>query len=328
MKLAMWLAGTVLVLGVLAYAVLELSPWPSVLVYRWWMNHGGIGVNQALLKHVPPDIEAQADEPYIAGDADATLDVYHPASVKQPLPTVVWIHGGGFLAGDKQHVANYLKILAGRGYTTVAVSYSLAPASTYPTPVRQVNAALVYLTRNAERLHVDPERIFLAGDSAGAQLAAQVANMISAPPYAQAIGVQPLIRREQLRGVILHCGIFDLGLAKFDGPYGHFMRTIVWSYSGRKEFGGVSGLPAFSLPAQVTAQFPPAFISVGNADALVPHSRALADALTKQGVKVDTLFFPADYRPPLPHEYQFNLDSGAGREALERTVRFLKATAY
>jgi len=47
-----------------------------------------------------------------------------------------------------------------------------------------------------------------------------------------------------------------------------------------------------------------------------------------RGVKVDTLFFPEDYRPALPHEYQFHLDTGAGREALERTVRFLKATAY
>jgi len=47
-----------------------------------------------------------------------------------------------------------------------------------------------------------------------------------------------------------------------------------------------------------------------------------------RGVKVDALFFPDDYRPALPHEYQFHLDTGAGREALDRTVRFLKATAY
>jgi acetyl esterase len=45
-------------------------------------------------------------------------------------------------------------------------------------------------------------------------------------------------------------------------------------------------------------------------------------------VQLDTLFFPEDYRPKLPHEYQFNLDSGAGREALDHTVRFLRATAY
>ena len=102
------------------------------------------------------------------------------------------------------------------------------------------------------------------------------------------------------------------------------MRTIVWSYSGVKEFGEKARLPEFSVPRHVTGDFPPAFISVGNADPLLPHSRVLADALVKRGVKVDTLFFPEDYRPALPHEYQFHLDTGAGREALERTVRFLQ----
>jgi acetyl esterase len=328
MKLVLWIFIAALALAALAFAALELSPWPSVLVYRWFMNHGGIEVNQALQKHVPDGIEEQLDQNYIAGDADAYLDVYHPATARRPLPTIVWLHGGGFIAGDKGHIASYLKILAARGYTTVAVGYSLAPANRYPLPLRQANAALDYLAQNAERLHVDRERLFLAGDSAGAQLAAQLAGIVSSPSHAEAVGVRPLFRREHLRGVILHCGIYDLGLAKFDGPYGHFMRTIVWSYSGRKEFGEKMQLSAFSIPRSVTAEFPPTFISVGNADALLPHSRALADALEKRGVKVDRLFFPDDFKPALPHEYQFNLDTGAGREALERTVRFLKATAY
>ena len=47
------------------------------------------------------------------------------------------------------------------------------------------------------------------------------------------------------------------------------------------------------------------------------------DALTKLGVRVDALFFPADYEPALPHEYQFNLDTEAGRLALDRSVAFL-----
>ena len=191
-----------------------------------------------------------------------------------------------------------------------------------------MNAALAYLERNAIQLRIDPEHLFLAGDSAGAHIAAQMANIVSSPEYAKTVGIEPAIQRAQLRGVILHCGLYDLSLAKFDGLYGHFMRTIVWSYSGVKEFGEKAWLPELSIPRNVTANFPPAFISVGNADPLRPHSRLLADALAKRGVKVDALFFPDDYRPALPHEYQFHLDTGAGREALERTVRFLKATAY
>ena len=327
-KAVVWVLLALVACCAIAYAALELSPWPSALAYRWWMDHGGVEMNQALEEHVPPEVGARLDHQYDANDTDALLDVYFPESATKPLPTIVWVHGGGFLAGDRRQVGNYLRILAGRGYTTVAVGYSLGPASHYPTPLRQVNAALAYLVQNAAELRIDPDHLFLAGDSAGAHIAAQMANIVSSPEYAKTVGIEPAIQRAQLRGVILHCGLYDLSLAKFDGLYGHFMRTIVWSYSGVKEFGEKAWLPELSIPRNVTANFPPAFISVGNADPLRPHSRLLADALAKRGVKVDALFFPDDYRPALPHEYQFHLDTGAGREALDRTVRFLKATAY
>lgn len=301
------------VLAAVAYAALELSPWPAALVYRFFMNWGGERLNSALEKHVPAGVTAILDQEYQPG---VFLDVYQPAQGAGPLPTIVWFHGGGFLAGDKAHVANYLKILAARGYTTIAVGYSLAPASHYPTPLKQGNAALAYLANHAQRLRVDPRRFFLAGDSAGAQLAAQLANIVTSPAYAADVGITPSITRAQLRGVILHCGVYDLDL----GPPGHFMRTAAWSYSGRKD----AKLAEISVARYVTADFPPAFISVGNDDPLEAHSRALAQALASVGVKVDTLFFPADHRPELPHEYQFNLDSEAGRLALERTLRFLR----
>jgi acetyl esterase/lipase len=326
-RVAAWIAGIAVVLAAAAYAALELSPWPAALVYRGFMNRGGEGLNWALEPHVPDGVTAVLDQPYDTDD-DALLDVYYPSSVSRPLPAIVWLHGGGFLSGSKAQVANYLKILAARGYVTVAVGYSLGPASHYPTPVRQANTALAYLAQNAKRLHIDPDHFFLAGDSAGAQLAAQLANVISAPSYAKAVDIAPSIRRAQLRGTILHCGVYDLGLAKLDGAFGHFMRTVVWSYSGRRQPGGPALPDEFSVARFVTADFPPTFISAGNADPLLPHSRALADALTARGVKVDSLFFPDDFRPRLPHEYQFNLDHGAGWEALERSVRFLKATAY
>lgn len=322
-----WIAVVGMAIAAVTYAALELSPWPAALVYRAFMNRGGEGLNRALERHVPDGVTEVLDQQYAENDADAFLDVYYPSSVNRPLPAIVWVHGGGFLSGHKGQVANYLKILAARGYTTVSVGYSLGPANHYPTPVLQANAALAYLAQHAERLHIDPQRFFLAGDSAGAQVAAQLANVISVPSYAIAVGVPPSIQRTQLRGVILHCGVYDLGLAKFDGAFGHFMRTVVWAYSGRKELGEKARMAEFSVTRFVTADFPPAFISAGNDDPLLPHSRALAEVLASRGVRVDSLFFPDDFRPRLPHEYQFNLDRGAGREALERLVRFLKATA-
>jgi acetyl esterase len=75
----------------------------------------------------------------------------------------------------------------------------------------------------------------------------------------------------------------------------------------------------------VTENFPPSFISAGNADPLLPHSLTLADRLEQLGVPVETLFFATDHEPGLGHEYQFVLDSEAGQLALERSVEFLLA---
>jgi acetyl esterase/lipase len=309
------------VLAALAYSAYQLSPWPSALFYRVLMNRGGEALALALEKHVPTDVVAVLDQRYDLRDPDAVLDIFYPANVHRALPTIVWIHGGGFLSGTKSHVANYLKIVAAKGYTAVGVEYSIAPASKYPTPVRQANAALGYLAQNGQSLRVDPSRFILAGDSAGAQIAAQLANIISVPSYARAVGIEPSISRAQLRGVVLHCGVYDLALANKEGRFSHFVKTAIWSYGGRK--GDGSHMPEFSVLRYVTSDFPPAFISAGNADPLLPQSSAMAEALTKQGVHVDPLFFPEDYRRGLPHEYQFNLDVEAGREALARLLAFL-----
>ena len=75
---------------------------------------------------------------------------------------------------------------------------------------------------------------------------------------------------------------------------------------------------------RVNGDFPPAFISVGNGDDLRPQSIALADALEKNGVRVDRLIFPEDHTPRLQHEYQFEFDRPEARQALDRSVDFLE----
>ena len=57
------------------------------------------------------------------------------------------MHGGAWLSGDKDHIANFLRIVAAGGCTVVGVGYSIAPEARYPTPVGQVLDALAYLCR-------------------------------------------------------------------------------------------------------------------------------------------------------------------------------------
>lgn len=310
-------------------AAFQFSPWPGALVIRTMMDRGGVAMDEALRKHLPKSWTSITNEQYDPSDPDAFLDVHLPASSKpgDRLPVIVWIHGGAFISGDKSQIANYAKIIAHEGYAVAGVNYSLGPAANYPKPVLQVQAALKFLQDNAQRLRLDMSHVILAGDSAGAQLAAQTAAIIASPDYAKATGIVPAIARGQLRAAILHCGIYDARLIRTDGAFGFFMRTVGWSYFGSKDFLGNPAIPQFSVVDHVTKDFPPVFISGGNADPLLPHSLAMADALAAKGVRVEKLFFPQDHAPPLQHEYQFNLDSEAGRLALQRSLGFLREIA-
>lgn len=100
----------------------------------------------------------------------------------------MWVHGGGFISSSPATVGDYAILLAHAGYTVASLDYSLAPGSRYPVPVRQGNAALRYLRANAGRFGGDPARIVLGGDSAGAQIASQLAAVQTDPALARSVG--------------------------------------------------------------------------------------------------------------------------------------------
>jgi acetyl esterase/lipase len=316
----LWAFGVVIVLVAGAVAAYLFTPWPRALQLRHEFDDSSEDTSRKLAPHVPPGVTAILDQPY--DSEGATLDVFHPPGPAQPRLTVVWIHGGGWLAGNKAMIANYARILAARGFTVVGVGYSLAPRALYPTPVRQVNSALGYLVKNAARLQVDPSRLVLAGDSAGAQIALQVAALTVQPSYAQLIGIAPALDKDQLAGLLLYCGIYRMEAQDVDN---RVLATEYWSYSGTKDFMTDRRFATAWVMDRLNDDFPPAFISIGNEDDLRPQSIALADTLEKNGVRVERLIFPEDHTPRLEHEYQFDLEQPEARQALDRSVDFLKS---
>lgn len=312
--------------GILAFIATFVSPWPSVLVIRAVFDSGAKSAATALAANVPRDVEVVSDLSYDPDDPDARFDIYRVASARPDGPTIVWFHGGGFVSGRRGDIANYLKILAGRGFTVVNVDYTIAPEAIYPTPIRQSHKALAYLTANADKLGINGNRLVLAGDSAGAQIAAQTAATIANPDYAKMVGVIPGTRIERIAGALLYCGVYDVsGIGKSGGVIGWFVKSTVWAYSGERNPAATDHFATMSVTPHLNPSFPPAFISAGNADPLGPQSVALAAALRNQGLAPTELFFPSDYTPPLAHEYQFDLNTAAGKLALDRSVAWLNA---
>ncbi|USA39801.1 alpha/beta hydrolase [Pelagerythrobacter marinus] len=319
-----WLKRIAIALALLALATFlafRFSPWPSVAVIAYAFSDGERVSEAALARHVPPGIETRRDLAYGPG-RDERFDINRRAQSPGPQPAIVWVHGGAWIAGSKDGIANYMKVLAGRGFTTVAVEYSTGRGSRYPRPVEQVNRALGHIVANAGALGIDPDGIVLAGDSAGAQIAAQVALLTTDDRYARALGIAPQVDRGAIRALLLLSGAYDLGSVDLEGDYGWFVRSVLWAYSGSRDFLEDERFALASVTDHVGPAFPPSFVSSGNGDPLEPQARRLAQRLRGEGVAVETLFFAAGRRPELPHEYQFNLDDPAGAEALERMAAF------
>lgn len=312
--------------GVAVRASLLVTPRPASLLVRKVFAMGGARFAKALEEHAPSaEMFVLADERY-GDEDDMLLDVVRPAAAIERLPLVLWVHGGGWVGGSKDELTSYFKLLADQGYVVAGPRYSLAPEHRYPTPPRQMMRALHHLQVNAERYRIDPNRIAVGGDSAGAQIAAQLGALVTTPEYAETVGVAATITPAQLRGLVLACGPYDLGLARHAGsPAGRrFIKAVLWAYSGTRRYLDDPRFASWSVTDNLTPAFPPVLITVGNADPLRPHSELLAARLRALGHDPETLFFPDDHESPLGHEYQFDLDTGEGRLFLERMLAFLR----
>ncbi len=102
------------------------------------------------------------------------LNVYMPKKGSNS-PMVVWVHGGSLSYGDKDNVLHKAEYFTARGYVFVSINYRLSPSVHHPANVQDVADAVVWLYENARHYSADPEKIFLIGHSAGADLAAMVA---------------------------------------------------------------------------------------------------------------------------------------------------------
>ncbi|GAA2232364.1 hypothetical protein GCM10009851_16800 [Herbiconiux moechotypicola] len=325
------MAGAVAALAALTTVVAtRVSPWPAALLIRAVFERGARQTIAEMERHpLPAEVTVRSAIPYALAGAPV-LDLVRLASepLERPLPVVVWIHGGAWISGSRADVLPYLRHLAARApIAAVGLDYTIAPEAVAPTAIRQLDEALGYLVAHAVELGIDPDRIVLAGDSAGAQLASQLAALTVDPEYARILGLRASLRPHQLRGVVLHCGIYDLpAMRAARGIVGWGFRSALRAVTGSRRWLETPAGAAMSTIelAGPDVHWPPVFVSGGDADGLTAlQSVPLADRLRAAGHDVTALFWPGDPGPRLPHEYQFHLDLPDARRALQQTVGFV-----
>lgn len=122
-----------------------------------------------------PDPVAEIIDRSIPGPrGEIPVRIYTPDG-SGPFPAVVYFHGGGWVVGDLETVHTICTMLAHRAQAVVvSVDYRLAPEHKFPAAVDDAYAATEWVAAHAEELHADPNRLAVAGDSAGGNLTAVV----------------------------------------------------------------------------------------------------------------------------------------------------------
>ena len=201
-------------------------------------------------------------------DAGQTLDVWAPRRKSaEPLPVVVFFYGGGWSEGAAADYGFAGAAYAGNGFIAVVPDYRLVPSVRFPAFVEDGALAVKWVRDNIGRYGGDPERISVAGHSAGAYIGAMLALDQS---FLRKAGVKPDIVR---------------AAALLSGPYDFHPFTDSRS---RNAFGAWAN-PAQTQPINfVRGDAPPIFLAHGTADRVVfPYnSKRLAERLTKAGAPV------------------------------------------
>jgi len=269
-------------------------------------------------------------------------DVRGAASQGEPKPVLVWIHGGALIFGTRVH--NPPALLASRilkaGFVLVSIDYRLAPETKLPDIIEDVKDAFTWVREKGPVLFgADPERVCVAGDSAGGYLTLMSGLVVRPKPKALAsfygygdivgdwyakpdphyAGMEP-ISKEEAYGFV-NKGILSQSIDMNRFAFYLYLRQYgLWP----KEVGGwnpqtdYDSFIPYCPDRNVTAAYPPTILLHGTRDTDVPHdlSARMADALGNAGVEHEFVSLP-------------NVEHGFVEDDAERNIRALdRAVAF
>ena len=226
------------------------------------------------------EVETKLDVEYgSGGDEKLLLDLAQPKGLTEPVPAILFIHGGGWAGGNRKAYSKEIEAVAARGYVAATISYRLAPKHPFPAQVEDCKCAVRYLRAHADELKIDPERIGAIGHSAGAHLSMMLGTM-DKDDGLEGSGGSP-DQSSKVQAVVAYFGPTDL-----TDEYPPSSSPIVQKFIGGTISEKKEQYQKASPITYVDTGDAPTLIFHGTKDHLVPHDQAvqMADALSAAGV--------------------------------------------
>jgi acetyl esterase/lipase len=271
----------------------------------------------------PKGMSLDEDIPYIDDDLPQhRFDLSRPLGYDGLLPVIVHVHGGGWVAGDKNSYYRYYGMeLANHGFAVLTVNYRLAFDFPFPAQIEDLVAVLRWIETYGLAYDLDTSRVFFVGDSAGAHLSALTINTLLSPELSGHFGfTKPNVT---LRAAGLSCGVYDLQrLLDSDVDFPN-LKLNVETLFDREDYLNHPLFAYSSISDHLRDDFPPTYLLTSPCDSLTVETLAFADDLNEKGIKYELRIMDEDLK--LGHVFNIKLSHPESLEVMDEMIRFFKS---
>ena len=261
----------------------------------------------------PADVKAYKDISYGEYGEYSLLDVYVPAEKSETLlPVLINVHGGGYFYGSKDLYRFYAMDMVHDGFAVLNINYRLCPENKFPAPLEDINETMCWLEKHASEYNLDASRVFMMGDSAGAQLVSHYAAINSNEKFAALYNLKK--HNLKLKGISLACGMYDLKEALHSGTDSALV--YLGDFDSKDE-------QMLDVLGAVNSDYPPSFIFSCPNDFLFANLKPMADLINSRGGRAVSKIYGTAAMKDVAHVFHCNMRTEIGAQARRDQGKFL-----
>lgn len=256
---------------------------------------------------------------------------YSPDHKERRCPTFVYVHGGGYLFGDKvtgdplsaenKLDMAYYKDLTVRGFNIVSANYCFAPNYRAPAQFIQLDGLLAFLRKNAEKLSLDMENVVIGGPSAGANFAAIYGLILCDANYAKRVGVSPSIPRKCIKALVIDEAALDVQTLVHNVG----LKGMGEAWLGVADLATSEKMKLYDVGRQIHSAYIPAFINASNEEEVFKGTQdSICEAMTRAGIEFVRYYRSKEEAGALGHGFMSGFAENAyARECYEEMYAFI-----